>query len=69
MPTLRLTQSVAGEHRFHVEAALEGDGPVRQTVTIEFDFQFTEQDRENIRWYLRIPSIYRRPCAYLCCSN
>lgn len=51
MPTLRLTQSVTGENRFRVEAALEG-GPVRQTATVEFEFHFTEQDREDLRWYL-----------------
>jgi hypothetical protein len=51
MPTLRLTQS-SSANKFHVEAALEGDGLVRQTATAEFDFHFTPQDREDLRWYL-----------------
>lgn len=52
MPTLRLTQSAVGENRFRVEAALEGDGLPRKTATTEFDFHFTPQDREDLRWYL-----------------
>jgi tetratricopeptide (TPR) repeat protein len=51
MPTLRLTQSISA-NKFHVEAALDGDGLVRQTATAEFDFHFTPQDREDLRWYL-----------------
>ncbi len=52
MPTLRLTQSAVGENRFRVEAALEGDGLSRKTATTEFDYLFTSQDREDLRWYL-----------------
>jgi len=52
MPTLRLTQSASSANKFHVEAALEGDGLVRQTATAEFDFDFSPQDREDLRWYL-----------------
>jgi tetratricopeptide (TPR) repeat protein len=51
MSTLRLTQS-SSANKFHVEAALEGDGLVRKTATAEFDFDFTPQDREDLRWYL-----------------
>jgi hypothetical protein len=52
MPTLRLTQSVIGENRFRVEAALEGEGMLRQTANAEFEFHISEQDREDLRWYL-----------------
>ena len=51
MPTLRLTQSAVSENRFRVESALEGHGVVRKTATTEFDFHFTPQDREDLRWY------------------
>jgi len=52
MPTLRLTQSSVSSDRFRVEAALEGDGAPRQAATAEFDFRVSEQDREDLRWYL-----------------
>lgn len=52
MPTLRLTQSAIGENRIRVESAVESEGLPRQTATAEFDFQFTPQDREDLRWYL-----------------
>lgn len=51
MFTLRLTQSSVGQDRYRVEAALESDKP-RQTATAEFAFDFTAQDREDLRWYL-----------------
>ena len=52
MPTLRLTQYAESQpNRYRVEIALEGDGP-RQTAQVSFDYQLSEQDRENIRWYL-----------------
>jgi hypothetical protein len=34
MPTLRLTQSAAGENRHRVEIALEGDGLARQAAMV-----------------------------------
>jgi hypothetical protein len=52
MLTLRLTQhndSQTGSYR--VEVALKGDGP-RQTATVRFQFKLTQQEQENIRWYL-----------------
>ena len=53
MPTLRLTQSTTGQNnRQRVEVALEGDGLPPQIATAEFDFLFTPQDREDLRWYL-----------------
>lgn len=52
MPTLRLTQSSVSSDRFRVEAALEGDGVPRQVSTAEFDFRLSDQDREDLRWYL-----------------
>ena len=51
MPTLRLTQSTAGDERIRIEAALE-DGPLRQVAVAEFTSLITPQDREDLRWYL-----------------
>ena len=50
--TLRLTQFTEGEDKYRVEIALEGGELPRQTVTSHFDFKLTDQDQENIRWYL-----------------
>lgn len=50
--TLRLTQSAEGEDKYRVEVALEGSGLPRQTATSRFDFKLTDQDQEDIRWYL-----------------
>jgi hypothetical protein len=50
--TLRLTQFAEGEDKYRVEIAFEGDGRSRQTVTSHFDFKLTDQDQEDIRWYL-----------------
>jgi tetratricopeptide (TPR) repeat protein len=52
MPTLCLTQSEIDAHKFRVEASFEGQGLTRATATAEFDFVFTPQDREDLRWYL-----------------
>jgi hypothetical protein len=52
MPTLRLTQIVAGPESYLVEVALEGDGLPRQTALATFCFQLTAQDQEDLRWYL-----------------
>lgn len=52
MPTLRLTQYAESQpNHYRVEIALEGDGP-RQTAQVSFDYQLSEQDQENVRWYL-----------------
>lgn len=49
---LRLTQSGTDAHRFRVEASFEDQGLTRATATADFDFAFTSQDREDLRWYL-----------------
>jgi tetratricopeptide (TPR) repeat protein len=51
MLTLRLTQVAEGTDQHRVELALEGDGP-RQTAISRFKFAVSEQDREDVRWYL-----------------
>ena len=51
-PMLRLTQTALGEDRYAVEVALEGDGLPRQTARTSFAFKLTDQDREDLRWYL-----------------
>lgn len=50
--TLRLTQKVTDRDRYSVEVALEGEGVIRQIVTVNFAFTFTAQDQEDFRWYL-----------------
>jgi tetratricopeptide (TPR) repeat protein len=52
MLILRLTQTFEGQDTYHVEIALEGDGLPRQIVTTRFNFKLTDQDQEDIRWYL-----------------
>src|SRR5260370_39299592 len=52
MPTLRLTQHVAGPDQYRVEVALEGDGLPRQIALATFGFQLAAQDQEDLRWYL-----------------
>src|SRR6266702_6080289 len=60
MLTLRLTQTAEGPNRHRVQLDLEGDGaPV--AATSEFDFVLADQDREDLRWYLGLPRIPRRP--------
>jgi hypothetical protein len=49
---LRLTQTTEGENKHRVEVAFEADGLPRQIATPRFDFQFTRQDQEDLRWYL-----------------
>jgi tetratricopeptide (TPR) repeat protein len=52
MPTLRLTQTAAGENLHHVEIAHEEEGRARETFSVEFVFRFTEADQRDLRWYL-----------------
>jgi tetratricopeptide (TPR) repeat protein len=52
MPTLRLTQTGAGEDLHRVEISLEGDGLARQTAAVSFPFRFTDDDQRDLRWYL-----------------
>lgn len=52
MSILRLTQSVTDSNKLRVDAILERAGTARLAVSSEFDFAVTEQDREDLRWYL-----------------
>lgn len=52
MPTLRLIQSTAGPDRYRVQVSLDGDARPPLTATAEFAFSFSDQDREDLRWYL-----------------
>ncbi len=52
MFTLRLTQHAEAEaEHYRVEVALEGDG-ARQVAVARFPFKLSEQDQEDLRWYL-----------------
>ena len=51
-PLLRLTQSSAGKSRYRVEISLEMPGQARQAVTCTLRFEISEQDLEDLRWYL-----------------
>ncbi|KAF5426535.1 hypothetical protein C5S42_07365 [Candidatus Methanomarinus sp.] len=48
--TLRLTQFTEDKDKYRIEIALEGGGLPRQTATSHF--KLTDQDQEDIRWYL-----------------
>lgn len=50
--TLRLTQFTEDKDKYRIEIALEGGGLPRQTATSHFNFKLTDQDQEDIRWYL-----------------
>jgi tetratricopeptide (TPR) repeat protein len=50
--TLRLTQFTEDKDKYRIEIALEGGGLPRQTATSHYNFKLTDQDQENIRWYL-----------------
>jgi hypothetical protein len=52
MPVLRLTQSRIGGDRYRVEFAVEAEGRRRQTAVSEFSFDLSEQEQEDLRWYL-----------------
>jgi tetratricopeptide (TPR) repeat protein len=49
---LRLTQHEEGESRHRVTLRLEGDGGLPWEAESRFEFDFTAQDREDLRWYL-----------------
>ncbi len=51
MNLLRFTQDALGDDRYRVEVALEGSGP-RRVAKADFTFRMTEQDEEDLRWYL-----------------
>jgi tetratricopeptide (TPR) repeat protein len=52
MTTLRLTQTETRTGDYRVECALEASGQPRQVATSEFAFKLSQQDREDLRWYL-----------------
>jgi hypothetical protein len=52
MSRLRITQSDVGEDRYRVDLEFEVDGGPRQTATATVDFPLSEQDQEDLRWYL-----------------
>jgi hypothetical protein len=52
MPTLRLTQFADGNDRYRVEIAFEEEGCPRRTAVSHFALAVSEQDREDLRWYL-----------------
>jgi tetratricopeptide (TPR) repeat protein len=52
MPNLRLTQFADGDDRYRVEIAFEEEGSPRRTAVSQFAFAMSEQDREDLRWYL-----------------
>ncbi len=52
MYTLRLTHSAEADNRHRVEIAFEGDGGARFSALSRFPFAVTEQDQEDLRWYL-----------------
>jgi hypothetical protein len=51
MSLLRLRQFAEGEGRYRVVAEFENGG-LRRSAESRFEFQFTAQDQEDIRWYL-----------------
>jgi hypothetical protein len=52
MLTLRLDQTAEGNDQYRVEATLEENGRRRESATSHFQFALTDQDREDLRWYL-----------------
>jgi tetratricopeptide (TPR) repeat protein len=56
-PTLRLTQTSTPGGQHQVQVALDGAGRP-QTASAHFAFQLTDQDRENLRWYLEDYLVY-----------
>ncbi len=50
-PTLRLTQTVEQETLFHIAVELTGAGP-RLTATAQFSFALSDQERQDVRWYV-----------------
>ncbi|MDQ3704646.1 MAG: CHAT domain-containing protein [Chloroflexota bacterium] len=51
-PVLRLTQTSEQDGSHRVELALDAPGQPRNTATSRFPFELTEQEREDLRWYL-----------------
>jgi hypothetical protein len=51
MRLLRLTQETLAPDQYRVRLRLEGDG-LPQEAAARFRFQMSEQEREDVRWYL-----------------
>lgn len=52
MPLLRLTQHIENEDQYRIEIAFDDDDGSRQTTDVKFPYQFTKEDRADMRWYL-----------------
>lgn len=52
MSLLRLTQHIEKEDNYRIEIAFDDDDGSRQTTDVNFKFEFTDQDRADLRWYL-----------------
>jgi hypothetical protein len=53
MLLLRLTQHAEVQPDcYHIEVRLEGDGLAPYAAQTSFEFKLTDQDREDLRWYL-----------------
>jgi tetratricopeptide (TPR) repeat protein len=52
MPKLRLTQFADGNDQYRLEIAFEEEGSPRRTAVSHFAFAMSDQDREDLRWYL-----------------
>src|SRR6266516_2019188 len=57
MPTLHLTQIGLGANRHRVLIDLDDDG-AKSSASAEFEFALSEQDREDLRWYLEDYLLY-----------
>src|SRR6266487_2750786 len=57
MPTLHLTQIGLGANRHRVLIDFSDDGE-RSSATADFDFALSDQDREDLRWYLEDYLLY-----------
>ena len=53
MPLLRLTQHIEKKaDHYRVEIAFEDHDGSRQTADVTFKYEFTDEDRADLRWYL-----------------
>jgi tetratricopeptide (TPR) repeat protein len=52
MPHLRITQSNGADDSYRVDLEFEVENTPRQTATATFDLPISEQDQEDLRWYL-----------------
>jgi tetratricopeptide (TPR) repeat protein len=59
-PTLRLKQTVKNEHTFHIDVELDGFGP-RIDADADFTFALTDQEQQDIRWYVEEYAEYPFP--------